>query len=305
MTVVHSNQDLMQTFRTPSDRAMLFAFVAGVAATLLLILVPVLHAIELSLYQSESFISARTWVGLGNYLRVLSDAVFWHAFVIGLVFAITTIVAQVVLGVLFALLLDQPFPGRPLVRGITVLPYLLPTVVVAVIFQWLLDGGLGLFTIWAQNMGFGRPAWFENPVSAMLILIVVSVWTWTPFVTVCFLAALQTVPRSLYEAARVDGASAWKRFWHITIPMLAPMLTVIVLLRSIWMFNKFDIVWLMTKGGPLSATEHLPVLAYRRAFSQFDVGGGAAIATLSFLVLTVLIAVYFQYFPLEEKEARV
>jgi multiple sugar transport system permease protein len=210
----------------------------------------------------------------------------------------------VVLGVLFALLLDQPFPGRPVVRGITVLPYLLPTVVVTVIFQWLLDGGLGLFTVWAEHIGLGRPAWFENPTSAMLILIVVSVWTWTPFVTVCFLAAMQTVPKSLYEAARVDGASAWMRFWHITIPMLAPMLTVTVLLRSIWMFNKFDVVWLLTKGGPLSATEHLPVLAYRRAFSQFDVGGGATVATLSFLVLTVLIAVYFHYFPLEEKEEK-
>jgi multiple sugar transport system permease protein len=294
----------MQNFRTSSDRAMLFAFIAGVAATLLLILVPVLHAIELSLFQAESFISRRTWVGFSNYLRILSDAVFWHAFAIGIAFAVITIAAQVVLGVLFALLLDQPFPGRPLVRGITVLPYLLPTVVVAVIFQWLLDGSLGLFTVWAQQLGFGRPAWFENPVTAMLILVVVSVWTWTPFVTVCFLAALQTVPKSLYEAARVDGAGAWKRFWHITVPMLAPMLTVIVLLRSIWMFNKFDIVWLLTKGGPLSATEHLPVLAYRRAFMQFDVGGGAAVATLSFLVLTVLIAVYFHYFPIDEKEAR-
>lgn len=292
----------MKRIRTGSDRALLWAFGAAVAATLLLILVPVLDAIRLSLYQAESFVSARTWVGLSNYGRILGDETFWHAFRVGLLFALVTIVAQVVLGVLFALLLDQHFPGRPLVRGITVLPYLLPTVVVTVIFQWLLDGGLGLFTIWAEQLGFGRPAWFENPLSAMAILIFVSVWTWTPFVTVCFLAALQTVPKSLYEAARVDGANAWSRFWHITIPMLAPMLTVTVLLRSIWMFNKFDVVWLLTKGGPLSATEHLPVLAYRRAFSQFDVGGGATVATLSFLVLTALIVVYFRWFPLEHKE---
>lgn len=293
----------MKNIRTASDRALLLAFALGIGATLFLILVPVLDAVRLSFHHAESFISPKTWVGFANYSRILSDPTFWHAFRVGLLFAGAAILGQVLLGVMFALLLDQDFPGRPLVRGITVLPYLLPTVVVTVIFQWLLDGGLGLFTVWAEQAGFGRPAWFENPTSAMLILVVVSVWTWTPFVTVCFLAALQTVPKSLYEAARVDGASAWMRFWHITIPMLAPMLTVTVLLRSIWMFNKFDVVWLLTKGGPLSATEHLPVLAYRRAFNQFDVGGGATVATLSFLVLTVLIAVYFHYFPLEEKEA--
>ena len=300
---MHIRKLLMKNIRTASDRALLIAFVLGVGATLFLILVPVLDAIRLSLHQAESFISPQTWVGLANYQRILSDPSFWHALRVGVFFATVAIAGQVLLGIVFALLLDQPFPGRPLVRGITVLPYLLPTVVVTVIFQWLLDGSLGLFTVWAEQAGLGRPAWFENPNSAMLILIVVSVWTWTPFVTVCFLAALQTVPKSLYEAARVDGAGPWMRFWHITIPMLAPMLTVTVLLRSIWMFNKFDVVWLLTKGGPLSATEHLPVLAYRRAFNQFDVGGGATVATLSFLILTVLIYVYFHYFPLEEKEA--
>ena len=293
----------MKNIRTNSDRALLLAFILGIGITLFLILVPVLDAVRLSFHQAESFISVQTWVGFANYNRILSDTTFWHALRVGVTFAGAAIAGQVILGIIFALLLDQNFPGRPLVRGITVLPYLLPTVVVTVIFQWLLDGGLGLFTIWAEQAGFGRPPWFDNPTSAMMILIVVSVWTWTPFVTVCFLAALQTVPKSLYEAARVDGASAWMRFWHITIPMLAPMLTVTVLLRSIWMFNKFDVVWLLTKGGPLSATEHLPVLAYRRAFNQFDVGGGATVATLSFLILTVLIAVYFHYFPLEEKEA--
>ena len=293
----------MKNIRTASDRALLLAFILGVGATLFLILVPVLDAIRLSFQQAESFVSIQTWVGLANYKRILADPSFWHALRVGVFFATVAIAGQVLLGIVFALLLDQPFPGRPFVRGITVLPYLLPTVVVTVIFQWLLDGSLGLFTIWAEQAGLGRLAWFENPHSAMLILIVVSVWTWTPFVTVCFLAALQTVPKSLYEAARVDGAGAWMRFWHITIPMLAPMLTVTVLLRSIWMFNKFDVVWLLTKGGPLSATEHLPVLAYRRAFNQFDVGGGATVATLSFLILTVLIFVYFHYFPLEEKGA--
>ncbi|MDO8300683.1 carbohydrate ABC transporter permease [Lacisediminimonas sp.] len=292
----------MLSFRTTSDKLLLIAFIASVLVTLLLILFPVLHAIQLSFYQSESFVSARTWVGLANYSRVLNEPAFWRAFGVGVTFGVLTIVFQVVLGIACALLLDQPFFGRPVIRGLAILPYLLPTVVVAVAFQWLLDGSLGLFTIWAEQLGFGRPAWFENPTMAMMIVVVASVWTWTPFVTISFLAALQTIPKSLYEAARVDGAGPVRRFWHVTIPMLVPMLMVIVLLRSIWMFNKFDIIWLMTKGGPLSATEHLPVMAYRRAFMQYDVGGGAAIATLSFAVLSVLILVYFYFYPLDGKD---
>ena len=294
----------MLSFRSASDKLLLTAFVASIVFTLLLILVPVGHAIELSFYRSESFVSTRTWVGIDNYLYVLKDAAFWRAFGIGGSFGLITIVLQVVLGIACALLLDQPFFGRPVIRGLAILPYLLPTVVVAVTFQWLLDGSLGLFTIWAEQLGFGRPAWFENPNMAMVVVVMASVWTWTPFVTISFLAALQTVPKSLYEAARVDGAGPWMRFWHITIPMLIPMLMVVVLLRSIWMFNKFDIIWLLTKGGPLSATEHLPILAYRRAFLQYDVGGGAAIATLSFLVLSILILVYFYYFPLDGKDMK-
>ena len=135
----------------------------------------------------------------------------------------------------------------------------------------------------------------------MLTVVVVSVWLWMLFVTVAFLAGLQNVPTVLYEAARVDGASAMQRFWHITLPQLRPVLTVVVLLRTIWMFNKFDIVWLLTRGGPMRSTEHLPVLAYRKAFVAYDVGMGAAISSLSFLMLAAIILIYLRIFPLETK----
>lgn len=292
----------MQAFKTASDRRLLVVFIICVAATLLLIFGAAVYAIKLSLYQADSFISAGQWVGLDNYARILLSPIFWHSLGVGLVFSISAIVLQVLLGTAFALLLNQAFPGRAFLRGIAILPYLLPTVVIAITAQWLLDGSMGLWTHWAMDLGFGRPHWFENPISAMMIIILASVWTWTPFVTVCLLAALQTIPVSLYEAARVDGAGPVMRFFHVTLPMVVPMLMVVVLLRSIWMFNKFDIVWLLTKGGPLHATEHLPVLAYRDAFLQYDVGGGATVATLSFLLLSVVLALYFHFAPLDEKE---
>lgn len=292
----------MVRFRTVSDKFLLAAFAVSIGITLLLILIPVFHAIQLSLYRSESFVSGGTWVGFDNYLRVIGTPAFWRAFGIGVLFASITLFLQVGLGLAFALLLDREFLGRAVVRGLAILPYLLPTVVVAVGFQWLLDGSLGLFTVWAEELGLGRPAWYEDPTLALLIVIAASVWTWTPFVTITFLAGLQSIPKALYEAARVDGAGPWSRFWHVTMPMLLPVLLVIVLLRGIWMFNKFDIIWLMTKGGPLSATENLPVLAYRYAFRQFDIGGGAAVATLSFVLLSIVVFAYFHFYPLEGKE---
>ncbi len=294
----------MRGFTTPADRVILAAFALSVCLVGALIAIPVVHAVQLSFYEAQSFVSERRYVGLSNYARVLVDPSFWKAFALGLGFAVIAMGLQLVLGIGFALLLNRPFRGQALVRGAVVLPYLLPTVVIAVTAHWLLDGAFGLFTHWALQLGFGRPAWYDHPVSAALLIIVASVWTWTPFVTITFLAGLQTIPSSLYEAARVDGAGSWMRFWHVTLPMLKPVLTVVILLRSIWMFNKFDIVWLLTKGGPLSATEHLPVMAYRKAFNQFDVGGGAAVATLSFLVLSLMIAVYFWRFPLDDKAAQ-
>ncbi|WP_407520838.1 carbohydrate ABC transporter permease [Methylobacterium oryzisoli] len=276
-------------------------FAAGLGLTALFVGGPVANALWLSLHQASSFIAEPRFVGLGNYARVVADPEFWRAIGNGLIYALLSIVLQVVIGIAFAMVLNQPFLGRPLVRGLATLPYLLPTVVVALTFQWMADGSFGLVTVLARDLGFGTIPWFEQPATAMFSVVLASVWLWTPFVTICVLAGLQTIPPALYEAARVDGAGPVARFIHITLPQLKPVLTVVILLRAIWMFNKFDIIWLLTRGGPLGATEHLPILAYKKAFSLFDVGGGAAVATVSFLILTALVAVYFRLFPLEEK----
>tara|TARA_B110000116_G_C16672200_1_gene506776 strand:- start:476 stop:979 length:504 start_codon:yes stop_codon:yes gene_type:complete len=167
----------------------------------------------------------------------------------------------------------------------------------------MLDDHIGILTVLLENLGFEEAAtWANSPFWSMVLVIFVSVWLWTPFVTVCFLAGLQSVPEEMYEAAKVDGANAWLRFWHITLPQLRSVLIVVLLLRAIWMFNKFDIVWLLTGGGPMRGTEHLPILAYRKAFDAFEVGIGAAISTISFLILSVAILVFFWKFPIDEKQ---
>lgn len=278
-----------------------FLFV-GALATLILIVGPALYAISLSFYEQPSLTADPIWVGLSNYAAVLGSAEFWNALGNGFFYAGVAILLQVVLGIGFALLLHQSFRGRTLLRGVAFLPYLLPTVVAVLTFKWMIDGSLGIVTILVDDLGLPPIYWFETESAAMMSVILVSVWLWTPFVTTTFLAGLQTVPVQLYEAARVDGAGPIRRFFHVTLPMLRPILTVIILLRGVWMFNKFDIIWLTTGGGPLGATEHLPVLAYRQAFTLFDIGNGAATATLSFLVLMVIVTLYFWLFPMDEKK---
>ncbi|MFQ6184075.1 carbohydrate ABC transporter permease [Sinorhizobium meliloti] len=272
----------------------------GVLATLLLIVGPALYAVSLSFYDMPSLTADPVWVGLSKYSEVLASAEFWNALWNGIVYAGLAIVLQVVLGIGFALLLNQNFIGRSLLRGLAFLPYLLPTVVAVLVFKWMVDGSLGIVTILMDDWGLPPIYWFETETASMVSVILISVWLWTPFVTTTFLAGLQTVPSQLYEAARVDGAGPIRRFLHVTLPSLRPILTVIILLRGVWMFNKFDVVWLTTGGGPLGGTEHLPVLSYREAFALYDIGSGAAIATLSFLVLMVAVAIYFRVFPMEE-----
>lgn len=261
---------------------------------------PLVYAIMLSFYSAKSFVGELQWVGLANYAKAIQDPLFWRSFSNGLMIALAAIFLQVVLGVGIALVLNKKFLGQSVVRAVSILPYFLPTVVACLIAQWLLDPNYGLLKSILASIGVGMLDWSSYAFTARGTIVLVSVWLWTPFVVTCVLAGLQTIPTQLYEAARVDGAGAWRQFWHITIPGLRSVLIVVILLRGIWMFNKFDLIWLLTKGGPLNQTETLPTLAYRKSFLEFNLGGGAAIATISFLILAGVILVYLRLFPIDD-----
>ena len=283
------------------DKNIIIPFMApGVLVILFFIFVPLYMAIRLSFFRMESFVTPPVFVGLENYIRIFQSPEFWNALRNGLFYCLLTITFQVLVGIAFALVLNQAFKGKAFVRGLTILPYILPTVVVALTWQWMLDGSIGIITIAANRLGLGVINWLETPRLAMLTVVVVSVWMWTPFVTTCFLAALQTIPVDLLDAAKVDGTSAWQNFIYITLPILKPILVIIILLRGIWMFNKFDVIWLLTKGGPLGATEHLPILTYQKVFQTYDIGGGTAVATISFLFLVIVVSIYLKVLVTED-----
>jgi multiple sugar transport system permease protein len=283
------------------ERKLFLLFLApGVLLSIGAIFLPVLYAIQLSFYYAESFVDPPKFVGVANYAHMFADPRYWQAFAHGVLYAVCTVGLQVLIGIGIALLLHLEFRGRNWLRSAAMAPYILPTVVVVYIWKWVLDVNHGLINAALDGLGFGIIEWFGTPLTAWFSTIFVSVWHWTPFVTITFLAALQTMSDDLYDAAAVDGANAWQRLIYVTLPVLKPVLVVIIMLRSIFMFNKFDIVWLLTAGGPLTTTEHLPILAYQRTFRMFDIGGGAAVATSIFIFLTLLIWVYFKLFPIEE-----
>jgi multiple sugar transport system permease protein len=263
-----------------------------------LTLYPVAYSIWLSLLEKHSFFPQERFVGLENYFYLWKDAEFWSSLWLGVVYSIWTIVFQVVLGVAAALILNETFVGRGLVRAIVLFPYMVPTIVAVILWKWLLNDMYGVVNYWMVALRIVRdPISWLGADHIMLSTIIMSIWQFFPFVLLSILARLQTIPPELYEAAKVDGASALRRFVHITLPQIWGILFVVILLRSIWMFTKFDTVWLMGEGaGAGRFIRTLPVYAYMRTLTYYQAGLGAALAVIMFAILVVCTIIYFRLF---------
>ena len=269
---------------------------------LALTLYPVLYGVWISFFNKHSFFPQQTFVGFGNYLYILRDPEFWASVWRGTVYAVSTIVLQIALGVGTALVLNEAFPGRNLIRSIVIFPYVVPTVIAVILWKWLLNSQFGLINYLIEAAGLvDQPISFMGRNWIMVSLIIVSVWQFFPFVVIGVLARLQTIPQELYDAAAVDGATALQRFLHVTLPQLMSVLFVIVLLRSIWMFTKFDTPWLMIQGGGAETyIRTLPIYTYMRTFAYYEAGLGSAMAVLMFIMLAAATAIYFSIWRREE-----
>ena len=267
-----------------------------------LLVYPVLYGVWLSFFKKHSFFPEQRFVGFANYLYLLRDSEFWMSLWYGTFYSVSTIVLQIIIGVIAALILNEAFRGRNFVRGVILFPYMIPTVVAIILWKWLLNNQFGLVNYLLLAVGI-----IEDPLSwmgkdhIMTSLIMISVWEFFPFVVLSVLARLQTIPIVLYEAAKVDGAGAWSRFIHVTLPQLRNVLFVVILLRSIWMFTKFDTVWLLTQGGGAEKyIRTLPVFAYMRTFMYYQAGLGSTLAVIMFGILIASTTVYFKMFRREE-----
>jgi multiple sugar transport system permease protein len=279
----------------------LLLFLPAAAVIFGFIFFPVGYSVWLSLTNKHAIRPDYDFVGFENYRELGADGDFWLSFWRGTVFSVGSITLQVLLGLVVALLLNQPFRGRGFVRGLALFPYMLPTIVVILIWKWLLSASYGPVNYALQALGL-----IETPIVwlgehwLMPSTIFVAVWQFFPFVVISLLARLQTIDLQLYEAAGIDGAGPWRRFTHVTLPELRKVLFVVVLLRTFFMFTKFDVPWLMATGGGLQELiQNLPVLAFRRTFRFFLAGEGAAISVALFAMLIVLTAVYFRMYRAE------
>jgi len=239
-------------------------------------------------------------VGLENYTSLMSDGAFWSSFWIGIIFALYTVTIQMVFGVGIALVLNENFKFANLVRTIVLVPYLIPTVAVVVIWNWILDQNVGLMNYVLEST-VGQTVSFFGETMAMHSLSWAASWKFTIFVVLLVLARLQSIDQQLYEAAKINGASPYRRFIDVTWPNIKSIILLVLLLRLIWMFNRFDIIWLFTEGGPFDSTTTLAVLAYERAFISLQYGTGAAITTIMFVFVLLGSIIYFVKFKPEEE----
>jgi multiple sugar transport system permease protein len=232
------------------------------------------------------------WVGLDNYASVVEDPAFQHAAGVSLIFTVACIALQFAIGLALALFFVKPFPGATVLRALLVLGWLLPGVVTGNLFRWMFDGDSGVVMWLFSAVGLGQHAWLVDPDAALWAAVATNVWVGIPFNMLLLLPALQAIPQGLYEAAEVDGASAWQRFRHITVPLLRPAALSVILLGVIYTFKVFDLIYVLTGGGPVDATTVLPIYIFDLSLEFFRFGEGAAASTLLLLAMLVVAAGY-------------
>ncbi|VVJ17567.1 ABC transporter [Amycolatopsis camponoti] len=266
-----------------------------------LILVPIVSSIFTS--ATERHGAETVFVGLDNYTALIGDGLFHRGVLNSFVFTAYAEIFKVAFGLIAALMLHHMRRGKAIVAGLILLPWVIPTVVTAFTWRSLLDPIFGSVNVLLTESGIGPglaaiglvdkwPAeWLSDPALAMPAVILVNVWKGIPFFTVTFLAGLKAIDSGLHEAAMVDGASPWQRFVHITLPGLRPVMIVTVLLSSIWTFNNFDLIWLMTQGGPGDATAPYVMVAYSKAIQQLQLGAGAAVTLVMLPVIAILVVI--------------
>jgi ABC-type sugar transport system permease subunit len=230
----------------------------------------------------------RPLVGAGNYLEIVAAPRFWSALGHTGFFVAATLAIELAAGLLLAMALDRVTRARGLVRTAVLLPWAVPTVVVALIWRFMFESPGGLASTLAGGWRFAPETWFADPVAAWIPLLLADAWKTTPFVAILLLAGLQQIDRSLYEAADVDGAGAWRQFRHITLPLLAPALLVAALFRSLDAFRVFDLVYVMTGGGPGTATEPIALYTFATLLQNLQFGLGAALSIIVFAIAFVV-----------------
>jgi multiple sugar transport system permease protein len=266
------------------------AFLALTATTTF----PLLHLVWTSAFRMDLAMPFMNgYVGLGNYRELLADDRFWSSLAVSLIYTVSTVVLQVAIGLALALLVLDMKRGQALFRLVAILPVVLSPAVVGMVWRsFMLAPEFGVVDYLAISAGLGSRNWLGDPTLALVSVIVIHTWQWTPFAFMVLLASLAALPDDLYEAARIDRADAWQRFARITLPLIRPAIVMVVIMRTMVALTAFAAIFTVTGGGPGTATEILNLYAYRKSFTELSMGYGSALA-VALLIVTILISAAF------------
>ena len=270
----------------------------------IVMLYPILVTVQLVVTDEWLMKSGSRFVGLENLVSLAQDPRFGAAVVRSIVWTLGSMVPSFVIGLALALLVNRPFRGKELVRGLLLVPWVIPPIVIGLIWRWIFDEFYGLYNYYLLALGLiTEPMTILGDINhAMAGVILASNWMSIPFPFITCLAGLQAISTEYYEAAKADGANPWQLFWNVTWPLLRPIVSVTLILMFIWTFNSFDLVWALTRGGPKDATQILSLEAYRVTFQEGKLSYGATISVAMLLILLVVATVYVRrFYPREEE----
>jgi multiple sugar transport system permease protein len=273
------------------DRRQAWLFLAPALLVLLgFVAWPLLDGV-LTALTSRGVARPGTWIGLANFARLAEDPVFWLSARNSLVLTVGAVTLKFLLGLAGALVLAERFPLRGLVRTLVFLPWAVPGLIAALAWRWLYDEANGVLNLTLVLSGLSSELvyWLSDPAIALWSVMIAMVWHGLPFFIMMYLAGIAAIPAELYEAAAIDGASPIRRFWHVTLPGLKDVIAITLMLSSIWTFNSFHMVFILTNGGPANRTQILPTLAYELAIRQSELGLGAAVMVAVIPIFAVLI----------------
>lgn len=263
-----------------------------------LLVYPLLYNIFISLHDFDlkRLYLGTPFIGLKNYISALTSNYFWSAVGRTLYFTIASVGIELILGIMIALVLNRDFWGRDFVRSILLLPWAIPTVVNGIMWRWIYNSNYGALNGILKQLGLihSYQNWLGHPATAMNMVILADVWKTTPFVAIMILAALQTIPDSLYEAAQIDGAGPWQAFRYLTLRLIRPAILVVLVIRTMEAFRVFDIIYIITQGGPADGTQVITYFTYNETFNNLNFGLGASLAYLTSLVILVMALIYMR-----------
>ena len=276
--------------RTTRRRYLLFILLIAPAFLLRLTTAayPILQTIYLGFTNLDFLKRTNDFIGLNNYMAMGSNIGVKGATAFTIVFILTTTILDLVIGMLIALLLNANFRGLTFARTINLIPWAIPTIVAGYAFRWLLDDQFGLLPFWVTQTTGLRPVIFINPLASQIAVILVHAWKDAPFMAIILLAGMQGIPEDLYDAARVDGASAWQRFWKLTVPLIMPLTITMGLFRLVWSLGSFDLVYGLTFGGPGVATSVLALQVFREGILFFKFGFASAISVILLILVAMI-----------------